>query len=150
MSQTDLLVEINAVNVIPADKGVRFLNYIIDIIGYYLLTILLGAILGILAPKFILSLSTDSSTFTLFSYVFAYVIFWLYYAILEGLTKGKTLGKLITKTRAVKLDGSPITWSDALQRALVRIVPFEPFSGLGTSLWHDKWTNTIVIKEMKM
>ncbi len=47
------------------------------------------------------------------------------YTLLEGAAKGKTLGKLITGTRALKIDGSNLTWKDAFLRSLCRIVPFE-------------------------
>lgn len=71
----------------------------------------------------------------------------LYYIVAEALFKGQTLGKLITGTRAVRLDGSPVTWKDALLRTLCRMVPFEVFSGLDTITWHDKWTGTRVVRK---
>jgi uncharacterized RDD family membrane protein YckC len=76
-----------------------------------------------------------------------FVLFILYYGLLEGISKGKTLGKLITGTRAVREDGTPISFGDAFKRTLCRIIPFEPFSAFGYKPWHDSITNTIVIKE---
>ena len=69
------------------------------------------------------------------------------YTLTEFLGKGKTLGKLITRTRAVRNDGAVLTFKDALLRSLVRLVPFEVFSGFGTYTWHDQWTNTMVRKD---
>lgn len=148
MSQTDLLEEIDSINLIPAEKGARFLNYIIDIVGYYLFIFLFMMLIGILNPDFFRQ-TGDSADASLSAYVIALLSFLVYYTILEGATKGKTLGKLITNTRAVKEDGADITWSDAFKRTLSRIVPFEPFSGFSDRPWHDKWTNTIVVKKVK-
>jgi uncharacterized RDD family membrane protein YckC len=68
---------------------------------------------------------------------------------MEGSAKGKTLGKLITGTRALKMDGGNLTWKVAFMRSLCRIVPFEAFSAFGGNPWHDRWTDTIVVKERK-
>jgi uncharacterized RDD family membrane protein YckC len=70
-------------------------------------------------------------------------------AILESVTGGKTLGKLITGTRAVNQDGTRVSPRTAILRCLSRMVPFEPFSALGSPSfpWHDRWTNTFVIDE---
>jgi uncharacterized RDD family membrane protein YckC len=65
----------------------------------------------------------------------------------RGITKGRSLGKWITGTVAVRLDGNTINWKDAFLRSLSRIVPFEPFSALGYAPWHDKWTETTVVKK---
>lgn len=61
--------------------------------------------------------------------------------------KGSSLGKLITGTRAVREDGSPITASEAFGRGFSRIVPFEAFSALGNNTWpwHDQWSHTYVV-----
>ena len=78
----------------------------------------------------------------------AYFNYIFYYTICETAFKGYTLGKIITGTRAVRNDGSNLTFKDAILRSLSRIVPFEVFSGLGSPCnpWHDTWTKTMVIK----
>jgi uncharacterized RDD family membrane protein YckC len=46
----------------------------------------------------------------------------IYFIVMEA-TLGATLGKLIVKLRVVKeVDGSPIGWSDAVVRNLLRVV----------------------------
>lgn len=67
----------------------------------------------------------------------------------EAFFKGKSFGKLITRTRAVNLDGSAMTIRTAMLRALSRSVPLEAFSALGSPCnpWHDKWTKTMVMDE---
>jgi uncharacterized RDD family membrane protein YckC len=71
------------------------------------------------------------------------------FTLLEGAAKGKTPGKLITGTRALRVNGENITWKDALMRTLCRLVPLELFSGFSGNPWHDRWTNTLVIKDKK-
>ena len=146
MSTTDLLPD-SVQDYTPADKGLRFANLIIDTIGFYGLIFLMGMLLALTAPEMFADENDVSASLTL--NLFALVIYILYFMLLEGLFKGKTLGKLITGTRAVKEDGSSITMGDAFKRALSRLVPFEPFSALGDRPWHDKWTDTVVVKEYK-
>ena len=147
MSEIDLLSDFTN-DAIPADKNIRFLNFIIDTVAFYLLSICIGLLLGIVAPEIFLNGETAGTSIGL--QLISLLLYFLYFTIFEGSTNGKTLGKLITKTRAVKEDGSPITFIDAAKRSLSRIVPFEPFSAFGDRLWHDKWTDTIVIKENKV
>ena len=145
----DLLIE-------RADKGQRLANYIIDLVVFYAILIFIVYISSVIyfsinpsaAEEYLRN--KDSAGTSLFYYVLAYTVLILVYTLFEGGLKGKTIGKYITKTRAVKLDGSKITWKDALLRTLSRIVPFEPFSGLGDNLWHDSWTNTMVVKEKSL
>ncbi len=57
---------------------------------------------------------------------------------------------MITKTRAVGEDGNIITAKQAAIRAISRFVPFEGLSIFFTDaniMWHDRWTDTLVINE---
>ena len=71
----------------------------------------------------------------------------LYYWLLEGLF-GRTIGKFFTNTKVVASDGSRAAASAILGRTLIRLIPFEIFSFLGTSDsgWHDRWSKTAVVK----
>lgn len=71
----------------------------------------------------------------------------LYYWLLEGLF-GRTIGKLFTNTKVVASDGSRANASSILGRTLIRLIPFEVFSFLGTSDsgWHDRWSKTAVVR----
>ncbi len=135
--QPDLLSEIHdEINYEEVSAGIRFANYIIDIVFFY---VLLAAIAFV------------SSSFLLFteggiSYLVSYLCFVAYYTLLEGATRGRTIGKMLTGCTAIREDGQPLTFFDALMRSLSRIVPFEPFSALGGHPWHDRWTNTKVVK----
>ena len=88
----------------------------------------------------------SSGSFILSTYLISIVNYLMYYTICEKLFKGYTLGKLITGTRAIRTDGQELTIRDAFLRTLSRCVPFEPFSALGNNPWHDRWTDTMVIK----
>jgi len=135
----------------PASKGIRFANYIIDIIFFYIITFVVG--MGIFGASALSGqnvednvIAGNSGTAVLIQYLISFTIMLAYYTILEG-TSGRTLGKLITGSIAVKQDGSKLSWKDALLRSLCRMIPFEPFSALGVSPWHDSITRTIVIRK---
>lgn len=155
MEQQDLLQDVEQeIYLERASQGTRFANYIIDIIFFYVVMFIGGIVLAVANLKSSIPSNdpysyrqTEAGTSAVI-YLVAYAGFVLVYTIFEGATKGRTLGKLITGTKAVRFDGSPITWKDAFLRSLSRIVPFEPFSGFGTP-WHDTWTNTQVIKIRK-
>lgn len=130
-----------------ASTGQRFINYLIDVIVFYIFMYGFAAI--VLVGRYISETgqtNPDGGTFQiLFTFVLL-VFFVIYYTFCEGASHGRSIGKLITGTKAVKIDNAEITWTDALIRSLCRIVPFEPFSAFGGNPWHDKWSNTKVIK----
>ena len=136
-----------------ATRGQRFLNFLIDniimrrTIGF-LTAIVLGFVLGALGnPEFLYQMLVfGTGEYWIFAFTTLALNYFFYYTICERYFNGQTLGKLITGTKAVRLDGSPLTFKDALLRSLSRIVPFEAFSGFGIP-WHDSWTDTTVIKK---
>ena len=133
----------------PAPVGLRFANFIIDFIVYYVCSILASFLLIPITPWLVSLRLTQKAGFEFFFLGVAMFIYALYYFLMEGITKGKTVGKLITGTRAVSLDGLPITWKNAALRTLSRFVPFEPFSMFGGFAWHDSWPYTMVVKNKK-
>jgi len=72
-----------------------------------------------------------------------------YYFLFEA-TLGRTPAKFLTGTRVVSTNGGRPSAAQILGRSLARFVPFEPFSflfgGNPPSGWHDKWSNTRVVK----
>lgn len=136
-------------NNVPASRGKRFANYLLDQIAIILMGGLTGILLGTLFPSVIDSwLFDDTNRFS--DYIFGAVLAMIYYPLTEGLLAGKSLGKFITKTRAVQKDGTPVTMEDVIKRSASRIVPFEALSFLGQEPvrgWHDKWTDTMVVDE---
>ncbi len=147
-SSPDLLNEFEGqVNLEPVSPGIRFANYIIDLIAFYALIFGAGILIGIAAYSNDSSLDGDVAPGL--DLIITIGIIVGYYTLLEGLTKGRTLGKLATGTIVLKEDGSQITFKDAFLRSLSRLVPFEPFSALGGKPWHDTWTHTVVVKKQK-
>lgn len=148
----DILKEFGNEILIPAsaDKGVRFLNFLIDwclgLVVVYAAGYCLGAVLVLTNPNIGEWIAANQVLFKLFNYSYGYLVIVLFYSLQEGLLKGRTIGKLITGTVAIREDGQPLTWGDVFGRSFSRIVPFEPFSGFSVP-WHDTWTNTTVVKK---
>lgn len=144
-----LLSDIETTNLVQASSGKRFANYIIDFIIFYVIIFVLSMLFALLSPAFTVwvdELSNDAG-YGLLDRLFTLIIYGIIMGIIEGITKGRTLGKLITGTRAVNQDGTPITFLTALLRGICRAVPFDNFSALGSPSfpWHDKWSKTYVI-----
>jgi uncharacterized RDD family membrane protein YckC len=131
----------------PAGAGIRFANYLIDLIGFYVMMLVVGLVIGLMQLQNEAYYEDETlSGSKVGDYLISYGLYLLYYTIFEGATKGRSLGKLITGTVAIQEDGNPVTWNKALMRSLSRLVPFEPFSALGRKPWHDTWTQTMVVK----
>jgi uncharacterized RDD family membrane protein YckC len=133
------------VTLAQADSGKRLVNYIVDLISFYLFLILLVRFLVLAFGP--LQLDLDGLTLRFLSLVL-YVFF---YGAFESITGGKTPGKYLTGTRAVNSNGTRITWDVAVTRSLSRVVPFEPLSAFGspTYPWHDRWAKTYVVDERR-
>jgi uncharacterized RDD family membrane protein YckC len=135
--------------VTQASTAKRFANYFIDRIAIYLVWnfVLFKADEALLS--LIYQYTHSAQLVFAFSYLITITFFVFILAILESVTGGKTLGKMLTGTRAVNQDGSRISAKTAILRCLSRLVPFEPFSALGSPSfpWHDRWTNTYVVDE---
>ena len=134
------------VNLVPADKGKRFANLLIDYIGaiIFMAIVFLGLDFSGLLP-------VDAFDDRLSERFMGGVTYVSYYLLMETMTKGKSLGKFITKTRVVTFDGYQPNFVKILGRSFARIVPFEAFSYLGQKKtgWHDDWSKTFVIDERK-
>lgn len=136
---------------VRASMGKRLANYIIDLVVFYLVLIVILSIVYIYAPQAIIALqATDKSLgVQLLERLISLILYALYMGSVEAVFKGKSLGKLITRTRAVYLDGSTISAATAFSRGFSRAVPFCVFSAFGNPCnpWQDRWTNTLVAEE---
>ena len=144
----DLLINLDQ-HIVRAETGKRFLNYIIDLAFFYVLVIAFGVLLAIISPSSVAWLADDSSGFGLLDRLVTLLLYGVYMFLIEAIFKGKSLGKLITRTRAVNVDGSYISVTTALARGFSKAVPFCAFSALSNPCnpWQDKWTDTIVMDE---
>ena len=156
MSQTnpDLLQEFeNTVDLKPVSPGLRFVNYLIDVIAVYAIASIVGilfAVAALGAGTYDEEGTIDSGgTIQLLLLVVWLAIIFGYYVLLEYFAKGRTLGKMATGTMAVKEDGSNLSFKDAFLRTLCRFIPFEFISAFGYRPWHDSLTGTLVIKRVK-
>ncbi|MFC5195238.1 RDD family protein [Bizionia hallyeonensis] len=122
-------------------SGVRFLNYLIDIIATYLLILIVFIILGLFITPF-----KDSFLAVLLTIITVFGTAMSYYTIME-IKFQKTLGKFITKTKVVKLNGEKPNPSDIINRTICRFIPFDGISYLFVKNGlHDYLSKTKVIK----
>ncbi len=134
-----------------ANAGKRLLNYLIDVVAFYVIALAFGIILEMLFPGSLDRLASDDAGFDLIDRIASLAMYAIYMSVVEAVLKGKSLGKYITQTRALNLDGSRISTKTAFTRGFSRAVPFCAFSALGTPCnpWQDRWTNTMVVDEKK-
>jgi uncharacterized RDD family membrane protein YckC len=131
----------------PVSAGLRFANYLIDVVAFYIIAAIVGGIWGVSMAARGASSVEDAQGSVGMLYLVSFALFIAYYTVFEGATNGRTLGKLVTKTVVVKANGGPITFKDAFLRTLCRFIPFEPFSAFGGRPWHDTITKTMVVKK---
>lgn len=144
MDQNNFLVTAD----LYASKEKRFINMVIDTIGYYAFSFIIGLILGVFELLGISGpLNFIASMGTIGSFIFSVSIMLAYFCLLE-VPFQKSLGKFATKTIVVMEDGSKPTFQDIFIRSLCRLIPFEAFSFLGQDGrgWHDSMSNTYVVE----
>ncbi|WP_333662703.1 RDD family protein [Chishuiella changwenlii] len=126
-----------------ANKGLRFLNYLIDLVAVIFILAIVLITLTFILGALGLTISEESILFDLFIYVLVVIIYFL----IEFVTKGRSLGKLITGTKVVMIDGTDPTTKDYFVRNLCRIIPFDALTFLGENGWHDKISKTTVVRK---
>lgn len=138
--EKDAIKEIVPKNLNTASQNKRFLNYTIDIICIYFISLVLGYILGYLGIKNLFSYINEN--------VLSYILFFLYYLLFEGLIN-TTPGKTLTKTKVVTYQGEKPNFTNTLGRSLSRLIPFDPLSFLtkNPTGWHDSISKTYVVPE---
>lgn len=134
---------------VRASAGKRFLNYLIDVIAFYIVVFGTFVLIAIKSPTSVDGLIDDNPGSDLIGRILALIGYALFMSIVEAVSNGKSLGKLITGTRAINLDGSNISATTAFGRGFSRAVPFCVFSAFGTPCdpWQDRWTDTMVIDQ---
>ena len=86
--------------------------------------------------------------FVNFSLKFSLSIFPVYYIFFEYKFR-QTPGKMVTDSIVTNADGSSPSLNSVILRTAARYIPFEALTCLGRPSWgwHDKWTNTYVVKK---
>lgn len=149
LSQLDMKVQADSME--SASTGSRFVHLVVDTVMYYvfvfILMLMLGAFIGVFAPDYVSELNDDGPWF---AYLLFLIGYFSYYVFCESVF-GRTVGKLITNTKVVDQNGNLPSTGTIFMRTLVRLVPFEAFSFFGDSErgWHDRWSNTYVVKTQK-
>lgn len=72
----------------------------------------------------------------------------IYYVLTEGLF-GASPAKLLTETRILTDSGHQPGIGNILGRTICRYVPFESLSFFGMRGWHDRWSGTQVVREVR-
>ncbi|MBO3099248.1 RDD family protein [Gelidibacter pelagius] len=131
-----------------ASKTKRFVNYLIDLIPFYLISY------GLIYSIFYLGDYLDNYELSQFFINLSFIeeliidsiIIVFYYFIFESLTF-RSLGKYVTNTKVIMKNGDAPTPKDVLIRGLCRIIPFDGLSFLGTNGkgWHDAISKTYVV-----
>lgn len=123
--------------------GGRFVHMLID---YLLMNLFWWAI------NLVANVSFVSSSFRLymgsseivFSFDFMLIILF-YYPFFEGLFQ-TTPGKLLTGSVVIDEYAEKPGFDKIFIRSLIRLIPFEAFSVFAGRGWHDRWSDTWVVK----
>ncbi len=144
----DSNLEKTELKLIPAEKGKRFLNYLLDVVFFFFILAIFG-IIAALTSDALLGFISDLEANPILDRIITAILYAIYYIVMESALKGKSIGKYLTKTRVVAYDGSTPSLNTFAIRSLSRIVPFEGLSFLGSKPdgWHDRWSETMVIDE---
>ncbi len=132
-----------------ASKGQRLGNYLIDVVVFYVTVTLLFLGLSFLVEDQEAFFAFFDKGLGVLDRIFSLILYGIYMGLMEIIFKGRSIGKLITGTKVIRENGENISSRDAMMRGFSRMVPFEALSGLGVRPWHDKWTDTRVVKIKK-
>lgn len=133
---------------VPAPRGKRCLNLIVDLLGFYVFLTGVLMVIEATAPNFMERWKTEKGL----AIATNLVAFFLYYVGSEALTL-RSPGKWVTRTRVVDFEGGVPSFSQIAIRTLLRQLPLEwlpIFAGdeagaAGLPL-HDRWSGTVVVE----
>lgn len=147
MEQNHLIDDLQP-ELIHASTAKRFLNFVIDTVGFYAIAMVLFIPVAVLYPSLFEpdAYGNDPIDGLGWNIVFIF-LYILFYALFEFATGGRTPGKFITGTKAVRTDGTRMDFSTSFKRNAIRLIPFEIFSYFGSPCepWHDRWVDTMVM-----
>lgn len=125
----------------------RFGGFLLDLVFMLIFEAIVGIAIAFIVLAFGDVSYLDSQEFDIMTRLLTFLVIRpAYYIIFEGSSQA-TLAKMILGRVVVNEYGEKPTWGQIIGRAYGRIVPFEPFSCLGTLGWHDTWSKTFVIRK---
>ncbi len=133
-------------NVSTVSIGKRFIHFVVDYLFVsFLLLPLVGILIGIASAMAGVDRASMDNILINYRLLLGAGTITLYYVLLEYFPN-RTIGKLFTRSIVLTETGTKPSFKTCLLRTLIRFVPFEPFSILGSDskMWHDKWTKTVV------
>ncbi len=137
------------IQLLPANKLKRLLNFILDYVGIILFLAITFFIIAMMGGEEILHIK-DHPMGTWLVRLLGLSGMLIYYTACEYFFKGKTLGKILTNTKVVTIDGEIPTFKTILKRSFARFIPFEIFSFFWSKNggWHDVFSKTIVVEDL--
>lgn len=106
-----------------ASVGERILAFLIDLFLFYLYFVIVDLITGFLGDTF-------SDNYTVFGLQSALMLPVMFYSLyMHILFNGRTIGKMLLHIKVVKVDGSPVHWSNFLILWMMRLVDIWIFLG---------------------
>jgi uncharacterized RDD family membrane protein YckC len=124
----------------PVSKGVRFGEFVVDYIGFFLFAVIVGVVIGAAFGEAGVA-AIQAIPDMLLGVTFMFV----YYTFFEGIW-ARSPGKLIFRTKVVTDDGGKPSFGKIALRTVCRFIPFEAFSFLFAERgWHDKLSGTTVV-----
>ena len=131
------------VNKTAASTSLRLVNYLIDIVVSYFVSMVVFLVCSLVLPN------PENPIVLLATIVLVFSSFLAYYMIME-IKWQKTIGKFTTKTKVVMLNGEKPKEKDIVLRTLCRLIPFDWVSYLFMKNgFHDLLSKTKVVKETK-
>jgi uncharacterized RDD family membrane protein YckC len=129
------------------DGFARFGHYVLDTIFYYIFIVVIAFVSGAFSVLIGMEGLFENPSVDVFFNILNYVILYPgYYLIFEyGLQSSPA--KLMLGRVVVNEYGEKPTFKQILGRSYSRIVPFESLSCLSELGWHDKWSDTFVIRK---
>lgn len=103
--------------------GERILAFLIDGLILYLY----ATLISLIGDAIDFAFDDNWTTIGLMSLIFLPAM--CYSLIMHSLFNGRTVGKMVMKIRVVRLDGSPVHWSNYLVRWMLRLVDIWIFAG---------------------
>jgi uncharacterized RDD family membrane protein YckC len=131
-----------------ASSGARFLNYILDLLFFFIVFMMIIFFLGILIGLGFTDLGIWMDNLGDFGWnIIAIVISLTYYLVMEGLF-ARSIAKFITGTVVVNENGQKPDFATIFKRSLCRFIPFDALTFLGGSRgWHDSLSHTYVVNK---